>query len=58
LTGKKRNFCAKSVEFSNILFIRRDEFLEKLHQFPLDYEKFCHYKDHLILGVELELDIK
>jgi hypothetical protein len=40
------------------LFIRRDEFIEKLHQFPKDYEKFCHYKDHLMLGVELELEIK
>jgi len=38
---------ARSVDFTKLLYIRRNEFLELLKEFPEDYETFCMIRDML-----------
>ncbi|CAD8084162.1 unnamed protein product [Paramecium sonneborni] len=38
----------KSVGFTKLLVLSRNDFLQELKDFPNDYEKFCHIKDDLI----------
>jgi CRP-like cAMP-binding protein len=50
-TGKSRNFTLKSQDFSTLLFIDRNEFIDLLQRnLPEDYEKFCDIKDSIKLN--------
>ena len=54
-----RILSAKSVEFSRLLFIKREKFLETLDDFPHDKEMFCMIKDRIVNYQEYEiLDLK
>lgn len=48
-TAKKRTADARSVDFSALFFIQRDEFLYILEDYPRDREKFCMIKDKIVL---------
>ena len=48
-TGKSRIASAQSKDFSSMIFIRREDFLNVLAKFPEDYEKYCLIRDQLIL---------
>ncbi|CAD8093469.1 unnamed protein product [Paramecium primaurelia] len=43
-----KNKKLKSVGFTKLLVLSRNDFLQELKDFPNDYEKFCHIKDDLI----------
>lgn len=47
-TGKPRSFNCRSTEFSIILGIKRDDFLQLIRDFPEDNERFCHIRDSLL----------
>ena len=44
-TGKTRNFCVRSNTFTTLLFVKRQDFIDLVRQYPDDYEKFCFIKD-------------
>jgi len=48
-TQSPRIFQAKSVDFTHLIFLRRDRFLESLEQFPHDREMFCMLQDKLLV---------
>lgn len=48
-TGQARSASAQSKEFSTMIYIRREEFLNILAKFPEDYEKYCLMRDQMIL---------
>ena len=48
-TGKPRNFSAKTKDFTSLLSINRDEFMNVLKKNPEDFEKFCMIQDQIIL---------
>lgn len=41
-TGVAQTYTIRSREFTTLLYIKRDEFVELLQQFPDDYENFCY----------------
>ncbi|CAD8116941.1 unnamed protein product [Paramecium sonneborni] len=43
-----QNKKLKSVGFTKLLVLSRNDFIQELKDFPNDYEKFCHIKDDLI----------
>ncbi|CAK67965.1 unnamed protein product (macronuclear) [Paramecium tetraurelia] len=45
-----RNKKLKSVGFTKLLVLSRNDVLQELKDFPIDYEKFCHIKDDLIFN--------
>ena len=52
--GKPDNFDIISNEFTNLLMIRRDEFLNLLQESNADYEIFCQIKDNLLFHTRYE----
>ncbi|KRX07628.1 Ubiquitin-conjugating enzyme/RWD-like protein [Pseudocohnilembus persalinus] len=51
-TGKPYNYSIKSKDFSTLLAVNREEFIEILSDFPEDLEKFYYIKDQLFLNEE------
>ena len=47
-TGEDRNRTARSVNFSSLFTLKRDEVIPILKENPEDFEKFCMIKDQLI----------
>ena len=45
--GQKRSVTANSKDFTSIVCIKRDDFLNVLKQFPQDYERYCQIRDQL-----------
>lgn len=44
-TGYHRTQSVRSLEFTTLLMIKRDDFLQILSDYPEDYEKFCNLRD-------------
>lgn len=38
---------AKSLDFTTILVIEKNIFLDIIKNYPLDFEKYCHIKDSI-----------
>ena len=53
ITGSPKRFSAKSLEFSSVLEISREDFIQTLHQTPSDYELFCMFRDQITLYNDL-----
>ncbi|KAL4459922.1 hypothetical protein ABPG74_003448 [Tetrahymena malaccensis] len=49
-TGKKLQINVKSVDFTTLLIINRNEFIEILKNFPQDLEQFCYIRDKIIFS--------
>ncbi|KRX08008.1 Cyclic nucleotide-binding protein [Pseudocohnilembus persalinus] len=51
-TGQARNSKAKSIGFSNLLRIPRDQFINLIKEYGnnLDFERFCFIKDQIIFS--------
>lgn len=43
------NFCAKSINYTSILSINKQDFLSLLYKHKTDYEKFCYIRDKISL---------
>ena len=43
------NFCAKSINYTSILSINKQDFLLLLYKHKTDYEKFCYIRDKISL---------
>jgi len=52
-TEMPRTLTAKSENYSRLLILNRDKFLEVLNRFPLDKEIFCMIKDKILLYNDL-----
>lgn len=48
-TGKTRSANIRSLEFTSLLVIRREDFLNLVQRYSQDLESFCHIKDRLQL---------
>ncbi|KAL4483975.1 hypothetical protein ABPG72_013981 [Tetrahymena utriculariae] len=48
-TGQHRTQSVRSLEFTTLLMIKRDEFLQILQEFPQDYERFCYLRDKIMI---------
>ncbi|EAS04885.3 cation channel family protein (macronuclear) [Tetrahymena thermophila SB210] len=48
-TGLHRTQSVRSLEFTTLLMIKRDEFLQILQEFPQDYERFCYLRDKIMI---------
>ncbi|KAL4466997.1 hypothetical protein ABPG74_010594 [Tetrahymena malaccensis] len=48
-TGMPRSVSIRSKEFTTLLMIKRDNFIELLQNFNSDFEQFCTIKDQLLL---------
>ena len=46
--GQKRSVSARSKDFTSLICIKRDDFLNVLRQFPQDYDRYCKIKDQLL----------
>ncbi|EAR97003.2 cyclic nucleotide-binding domain protein (macronuclear) [Tetrahymena thermophila SB210] len=49
-TGMARSVSVRSKEFTTLLMIKRENFLELLQNFSTDLEQFCTIKDQLLLN--------
>ncbi|EAR99219.2 cation channel family protein (macronuclear) [Tetrahymena thermophila SB210] len=54
-TGQASQVSARSVEFTKLLVIKRNSFLEIIQSSPLDLEKFCMIKDSIIFNKKLDM---
>ena len=45
----------KSVGTSHVFFIKLDDFLEVIQDFPVDKEIFCYIRDNIALHINYEL---
>jgi hypothetical protein len=43
-----RNYNIRSIGFTTLLKIKREDFLNLLKEFPEDYESFCRIRDEII----------
>ena len=48
-TGQYRRVSAQSKDFSSLLCISREDFLNTLKKFPQDYERYCKIRDEILL---------
>lgn len=48
-SDQERRSCARSIDFTTVYIIKRDEFLNLLEKYPRDYQKFCEIKDNINL---------
>ncbi|EGR27292.1 hypothetical protein IMG5_198840 [Ichthyophthirius multifiliis] len=48
-TGQPRETSIRSVDFTTLLMIKRQDFISILKESPIDYENYCHIKDKLVL---------
>lgn len=48
-TGQKRTASARSADFSGLFYIKREDFLRVLDDYPKDKQKFCMMKDQMVL---------
>ncbi|EGR34467.1 hypothetical protein IMG5_010550 [Ichthyophthirius multifiliis] len=46
-TQINRSYCIRSFEFTKLLYIKRDDFLDLIKDFPDDYEMFCMIKEYI-----------
>ncbi|CAD8198895.1 unnamed protein product [Paramecium pentaurelia] len=46
--NKNQKLKIKSIGFTKLLILSRQDFLQELKEFPNDYEKFCSIKDDLL----------
>lgn len=49
-TGKERQCNVRSLEFTTLIKIDRNKFLDLVKELPSDYEKFCLIKDEILLN--------
>ncbi|KAL4469617.1 hypothetical protein ABPG74_004870 [Tetrahymena malaccensis] len=54
-SGLTSQASARSVEFTKLLVIKRNSFLEIIQSSPLDLEKFCMIKDSIIFSKKLDM---
>ncbi|EAR98648.2 cyclic nucleotide-binding domain protein (macronuclear) [Tetrahymena thermophila SB210] len=47
-TGLNRDYNIKSLDFTKIIKIKRESFINSLSKFEKDFQIFCQIKDHLI----------
>ena len=52
-TEMPRTLTAKSLNYSRLLILNRDKFVETLNDFPLDREVFCMIRDKILLYNDL-----
>lgn len=48
-SGQTRGVSAQSSDFTSLLYIKREDFLNTLKKFPNDYERYCKIKDQILL---------
>lgn len=46
-SGNSRSASAQSKDFSTMIYIKREDFLQLLEKFPEDYEKYCLIRDQI-----------
>ncbi|KRX00744.1 Cyclic nucleotide-binding protein [Pseudocohnilembus persalinus] len=46
-TGIKNQFQISTEESSRVLILKRNDFINILHKYPKDFEKFCYIRDQL-----------
>lgn len=46
-SGNSRTASAQSKDFSTMIYIKREDFLQLLEKFPEDYEKYCLIRDQI-----------
>ncbi|EGR34558.1 hypothetical protein IMG5_007500 [Ichthyophthirius multifiliis] len=49
-TGQARKLSVKSLDFCQILIVKRNDFINIIKDFSEDFERFCMIKDQLIFG--------
>ena len=47
--GTERNFNVRSLEFTTLFMIKREDFVNVLKHYNDDYEKFCLIKDEMLV---------
>ncbi|KAL4510860.1 hypothetical protein ABPG73_007938 [Tetrahymena malaccensis] len=53
-TGQNRSATIRAVDFTTLIKIERQEFIQLLQTSPADYEKFCFIKDRIIFKQEYQ----
>lgn len=49
-SGKIRGVSAQSSDFTSLLYIKREDLLNTLKNFPNDYERYCKIRDQILLN--------
>ncbi|EAR84834.2 cation channel family protein (macronuclear) [Tetrahymena thermophila SB210] len=57
-TGTERKISARSLDFTKLLYIRRQDFIDLLKEFPQDNESFCMIKDLVSSGQYEKIGLK
>ncbi|KAL4487100.1 hypothetical protein ABPG72_001552 [Tetrahymena utriculariae] len=57
-TGTERKISARSLDFTKLLYIRRQDFIDLLKEFPQDNESFCMIKDLVNSGQYEKIGLK
>ncbi|KAL4436275.1 hypothetical protein ABPG74_015866 [Tetrahymena malaccensis] len=57
-TGTERKISARSLDFTKLLYIRRQDFIDLLKEFPQDNESFCMIKDLVNFGQYEKIGLK
>lgn len=56
ILGDARNFSARSLECTRLIYVKRKEFLDVLESFPEDQERFLMLKDRLLHNVGVSVN--
>lgn len=54
ITGKKAIEQYKSIGFTRVMLLTRQEFLKTLKDYPSDYETYCKIRDDFLHNPEVD----